>query len=489
MSSPEPAPDDVLGRQVVDLISRHFATLAEGPVFQPVPPGLADRFRNAPPPRTGRSAERVMGEFVETVLPYPFGNGHPRFFGWVNSPPQPLGVYADALAAAMNPSVAGGNHAAVHVERQVVRWFCELAGLPDRAFGMLTSGGSMATLTALAGARHRAMDRVGIDVRAKGLQAVGTTFALYVGSEGHGCAHKAAQLLGLGSDHVCIIPSDADHRMKPDDLERQLDTDAAAGVVPIAVMATVGTVNTGAIDPIAAIADLCEERRIWLHVDGAYGGPAILLLERFRETLAALARADSIAMDPHKWMYTPVDAGLVIFRDGSAARDAFSLVPAYLRTDGDEGGVAGPAWFSEYGFEQTRPFRALKVWMLLQHLGLDGYRELITKDIDLAHELARQIRSTTDFRVLADGLSICCFRAEPEGVPPDGLDDLNRALLTRIQLGGRAFVSGTTVDGRFALRACIVNPGTTAEDINTLVAHLQEELRPLLAHQVPRLAH
>jgi aromatic-L-amino-acid/L-tryptophan decarboxylase len=479
---PPAAPDArALGAQVVELIAEHLAGIADRPVFRPVPAELAKRFQTQVMPSAGIAAENVLQEFTETVLPYPLGNGHPRFWGWVNSPPQLLGVYAEALAAAMNPSVAGGNHAAVHVERQLIRWFCELAGLPDTSFGLLTSGGSMATLTALTAARHRAARRAGIDVRAQGMNTPGTRFVLYLGSEGHSCARKAAELLGIGSDNVRTIPSDEQHRMRADLLDAQLIRDLAAGIIPIAVMATAGTVNTGAVDPLDAIARSCAEHDIWLHVDGAYGAPAILLLDEFTDTRAALARADSIALDPHKWLYVPVDAGLVLLRDGDTARDAFSLVPSYLRTDGNESGSAGPPWFSEYGFEQTRPFRALKIWMLLKHIGLDGYRALIARDISLADALARGVDAAPELQLLARGLSVCCFRAAPAQVPADHLDELNTTLTSRIQLAGHAFVSATTVDGVTALRACIVNPGSTADDVNSVIARIRDELAQLLS--------
>jgi aromatic-L-amino-acid/L-tryptophan decarboxylase len=468
-----------LGEQVAAIVAAHLAGLPSGPVFQPVPPAAADAFATAPLPVDGVPAGDVLTRFQEDVLPFPFGNGHPRFHAWVNSPPHALGVFAEALAAAMNPSVAGGNHAAVHVERQVVRWFADLAGFPADGTGLLVSGGSMATLTAFTVARHRAARTAGIDVRADGLQGHGRRFTVHLGSEGHGSARKAAELLGIGSSNVRVIPSDLAHRMRPDLLREALRRDLAAGDVPVAVMATAGTVNTGALDSLDEIADICAEHGVWLHVDGSYGGPAVLLLDRYAQTRAALARADSLAMDPHKWLYTPVDAGLVLLRDAASARDAFSLVPAYLRTDGDPSGVGGPVWFSEFGFDQTRPFRALKVWMLLQHLGVAGYRALIAHDIAVADRLAAGVTAAPDLRLLARGLSVVCFRAEPAGVSGDALDALNQRVLTDVQLGGRAFLAGTTVDGVFALRACVVNPGSGGADADAVVA----EVRAALARQ------
>jgi glutamate/tyrosine decarboxylase-like PLP-dependent enzyme len=241
----------------------------------------------------------------------------------------------------------------------------------------------------------------------------------------------------------------------------------------VAVVATTGTVNTGAVDPVGDIAAVCARHGLWLHVDGAYGGPAVLLLPGYAATRAALASADSIALDAHKWLYAPVDAGLLLVRDGAAARDTFSLVPPYLRTDGDEAGPGGAPWFAEYGLEQTRPFRALKVWFQLRHLGQAGYRELISRDIALAVRLRRALARAADFEVLASGLSVVCFRHRPAGLAGPELDRHNQAVLRAVQLGGRAFLAGTQVDGRFAVRACIVNPGMTAADIDAIITDIR----------------
>jgi glutamate/tyrosine decarboxylase-like PLP-dependent enzyme len=471
-----------LGHRCAEIIVEYLSGLPRRPVFQPYPGELVEALGRERLPADGAPVDAVLDDFLRRVAPYPFGNGHPRFFAWVNSPPHVLGVFAEALAAAMNPSVAGGNHAAVHIERQVVRWFAELAGFGGDSTGLLVSGGSMATLTALTVARHRAARRAGIDVRADGLQGHQRRFVLYLGTEGHGSARKAAELLGIGSANIRTIASDAGHRIRPDLLRRQLHRDLADGAVPVAVMASAGATNTGAIDPLDAIADVCAEHEVWLHVDGSYGGPAVLLLRQYRQAKAALARVDSLAMDPHKWLYIPVDAGLVLLRDRHAARDAFSLVPPYLRTDDDPSGVGGPVWFSEYGFEQTRPFRALKVWLMLKHLGVAGYRNLVTRDLAVADRLAAGVTAAPDLELLTHELSVVCFRCRPTTWAGDraALDDLNRQVLSAVQLGGGAFLAGTTVDGVVALRACVVNPGSTAADADAVLAEVRAALRALV---------
>ncbi|MEK6206926.1 MAG: pyridoxal-dependent decarboxylase [Chloroflexota bacterium] len=456
---------------MVDLIAYHLTSLPMRPVFRPVPEDTRAWFASGSnPPEHGQTPAEILADFRAHVEPYPLGNGHPSFFGWVNSPPAVMSVFAEALAAAMNPSVAGGNHAAVHLERQVVEWFRGLLRLPEGSMGMFVSGGSMASLTALAVARHVAARKVGVDVRAQGLQGLAKRFVLVTGEGGHSCLRKSAELLGIGSDQIIVIGSDEHRRMRVAELEEALGRAKREGHVPIAVAATAGTVNTGAIDPLDALADVCARHDVWLHVDAAYGGPA-LLSTTYAEELHPLARAHSVALDPHKWLYVPVEAGLVLVSDAAAMRDTFSLVPPYLRTDGSATGVGGPPWFSEYGFQQTRGFHALKVWIALKFFGIEGYRTLIDHDIAMADRLAQRISGQSDLDLVAHGLSIVCFRYAPAGLrsDPGRLDDLNKRIVEGIQLGGRAFLTSTMLEGRFVLRACVINLRTTEAEIDALV--------------------
>jgi aromatic-L-amino-acid decarboxylase len=459
------------GADVADILAEYLGGLAGGPVHRPVPESLKRAWAEQEMPRRGAAPAEILARFTEQIAPYPFGNGHPRFYGWVNSPPAVLAVYAEALAAAMNPSVAGGDHAAYYLERQVVRWFAELAGMPPDAGGLLVSGASMATLTALGTARHQAMSRVGIDVRAAGLQAGGPRLLVYASAEVHGCVRKAVELLGIGSDNIRDIETDSEARIRPEQLAAMLAADRGRGYLPVAVIASAGTVNTGVIDPIAPIGAVCAEHEVWLHIDAAYGGPPLLLLPEYQASRDALGQADSVAIDPHKWLYVPVDAGLLLLREPERARHAFSLVPPYLRTDDTDGDTA---WFSEYGFEQTRPFRALKIWMAMHQFGLDGYRDLIRHDLRLAEYLRTQVRSAPDLELIATGLSITCLRYRPAGWTgtPEQLDDLNHRLIGAVQQAGHAFLTGTTVRGQTVLRACIVNPGASEADIDVLMAEI-----------------
>ena len=469
-----------VGYRVVDLIAEHLTNLPQRPVFRPFPSALANQYLNASPPESGREADAILDTFAREIVPYPFGNGHPRFYGWVNSPPVVLGIFADALAAAMNPSCAGGNHAAIYVEREVINWFRQILGFPFGSMGLLVSGGSMAALTALAAARHV---QSGYDVRARGLQDSAPRLTFYRTAEGHGCHQKAIEILGIGNENLRIVPHDASLRMLPDALESKILEDRERGYRPVAVIASAGTVNTGAIDPLDELRDVCSRHKVWLHVDAAYGGPAILA-KAYTQELSAISRADSVALDPHKWLYVPVEAGLVLVRDGAHLRAAFSLVPPYLQTDGKTEGAAGLPWFSEYGFQQTRGFRALKIWMSLHYHGLSGYRAAIEHDIALARRLARSLTGSGRFEVFEpQGLSIVCFRYAPGGtdLSQDKLDDLNRAVLERIQLGGRAFLSSTVINDKFWLRACIVNPRASDEDIDLLPKVIMEAGRSVVA--------
>jgi aromatic-L-amino-acid decarboxylase len=457
-----------IGYRVVDLIAGHLSSLPDRPAFRPVPPEHARALVSAPVPRDPVSPDDILERFTEAIEPYPFGNGHPRFWGWVNSPPAVMGVFAEALAAAMNPSCAGGNHAAIYIEHQVIAWFRALLGLPATSAGLLVSGGSMATMTALAVARHT---KSGVDVRLNGLRDAPSPFAFYLSTEAHSCARKAIELLGFGSGSVRTIATDADFRMKVGELETAIADDLARGVRPIAVIATGGSTNTGAIDDLSAIAGVCRRHDVWLHVDAAYGGPAILTTE-YAGPLHAIAQADSVALDPHKWLFVPVEAGMVLVRDADAMRSTFSLVPPYIRQSGSAGDVYGLPWFSEYGFQQTRGFRALKVWMTLQQFGLNGFREAIEQNLALAEYLASRVRDARDLELMAPpSLSIVCFRfVDPSLAGDEAIAALNRTLLERLQLGGEAFLTSTELRGRYVLRACFVNYRSRREDVDRMLA-------------------
>jgi glutamate/tyrosine decarboxylase-like PLP-dependent enzyme len=455
----------------VDLAADHLAGVRDRPVFRPMSPEARRALLEQPLPQDGAPPEALVRRFADMILPYPMGNGHPRFFGWVNSPPAPVGVLAEMLAAAMDPSCAGGDHAAVYLERCTVRWLMELLGFPvDGSTGLLVSGGSMASLTCLAAARHRAVAALGGDVRAFGLRDAKAPLVLYLSEEGHGCLRKSAELLGLGSGAIRTVPVDDGFRMDLSALRAAVAEDRARGRVPFCVCASAGTVNTGAIDPLDALAEFCAVERLWFHVDGAYGAVGVLDPE-VSQRYAGMGRADSLALDPHKWLSVPVECGCALVRDARLLRETFSLVPPYVQTEEGKG-FGGLPWYSEYGFQQTRGFRALKLWMTLQHLGRRGVAAHVARHNALARRLAAMVDAAPDLECTAPvTLSIVCFRYVPRGWSRDDprLDALNKTIMQETQAGGEAFVTNAVVRGRFALRACILHYATTEDDLAALL--------------------
>ena len=460
-----------LGYRAVDLATAHLAGMREGPVFIPMLPAERLALLEQPLPEDGFAPDEILDRFAAQVLPHPMGNGHPRFFGWANSPPSPIGAIAELLAGAMGPSCAGGDHAAIYLERCVVRWLMELVGFPtEGSMGILVSGGSMASLTCLAAARQRAADRAGRDVRAEGLQGWQPQLTMYLSSEAHTTLHKAAELLGLGKTALRIIPLDAEFRMDVAALRAAIAADREAGLSPFCVIASAGTVATGAIDPCAAIADVCAEEGLWLHIDGAIGAVA-LLDPALAPLYSGMERADSLALDPHKWLSVPMECGCAFVRDGQLLRDTFSLVPPYVRTEEGKG-FGGLPWYAEYGFQQSRGFRALKLWMTLMLAGRSGIAAMIVRHNALARYLADLIEAAPDLeRAAPVQLSIVCFRYVPAHLRGDDarLDALNKAIMEAVQAGGEAFLTQAVLHGRFVLRASILHYGTTEDDVRALV--------------------
>jgi aromatic-L-amino-acid decarboxylase len=303
--------------------------------------------------------------------------------------------------------------------------------------------------------------KTGGDIRKTGFQSNGAPMVIYTSTQGHSCIQKAVEILGFGSEYLRKIPVDTDYRMDIEALKRQIAADRAAGLHPVCVAASAGTVNTGAIDPLEAIADVCAAENMWLHVDGAYGGVGILA-EQTSGLYTGIERADSLGIDPHKWLYMPVECGCAFVRDPQAMRDTFSLVPPYLRDD-----TAMP-WFSEFTIQQTRGFKALKLWMVLQQIGVEGYRELITHDIEMSRLLQAKIRARADFELVAAGsLSITCFRYNPSGTVD--VNKLNKQLAEIVQREGEAYLTTTELNGQTVLRACIVNFRTMEADLDRLL--------------------
>ena len=452
---------------LVDGVADHLVALPSRPVWQPLPDALRSRLLELPLPEHPAELDDLVATALRDVLPHAMGNGHPAFFGWVNPPPSPAGVMASLAAAAMNPSVVSGDHADVHLERAVVRWLAELVGFPHApGAGLLTSGASAATIVCLAGARSRALAAGGHDVRRDGL-AGAPQLTAYVPAEAHSCVRRALELLGLGSGAMREVPLE-EGRLDATALRASIAADRASGALPALLVGSAGTVNTGAIDPLDALAEVATAEDLWFHVDGAYGAFGVLdpaIAARYR----GMERADSLVLDPHKWLGVPVDAGCALVRRGDDLREAFSLIPPYLRHDLD----APVGTFAEHGFEQTRPFRALKTWATIAARGRAGIAAQVARANALARELATLVEREPELELAAaPETSMVAFRARPEGCPPTRLDDLNRALPEAVQARGRAFVTGTVFGGRETLRACILHPDTGSEHLATLVAEV-----------------
>jgi glutamate/tyrosine decarboxylase-like PLP-dependent enzyme len=415
----------------------------------------------------------VYQEFVENILPYPVGNIHPRFWGWVFGTGTISGAFAELLAAAMNTNSGDfDNHSAIHVETQVLNWCKEALGFPAAASGQITSGCSAANLIGLAVARNA---KAGFELRRGGLQAAPRRMVLYASQEIHSSIQKAVELLGLGSDSLRLIPTNEDFQIDVQALKTAITADRHRGYEPFCVVGAAGTANTGAIDDLQALADICQGEGLWFHVDGAFGAWA-KLVPGLSHRVAGMERADSLAIDLHKWMYMPYEIGCVLVRDAQVHRDTFSLTPAYLASDKGGRGLTGGdlPWLTDYGFELSREFRALKAWMGLKEHGLRKLARLIEQNVDQARYLAELIEAAPELELLTPvTLNVVCFRYVGPGLDNPALDALNQAILVELQEQGIAVLSGTTVRGRYAMRVGHTNHRTRREDFEVLVREVK----------------
>ena len=455
----------------------------ERPVWQPVPEATKQAL-TGPLPQEPQGAEATAAEAARLIVPYPTGNIHPRFFGWVHGSGTAGGVIAEMLATAMNSNVGGREHGAVHVERQVIDWCKALFKFPEGASGLLVSGTSMATIIALTVARNKAL---GPDARKQG--NAGAALVAYTSGEAHSSVARACELLGLGSAALRSIAVDAEYRLDPAALVAAIRADKVAGRKPFAVIATAGTVNTGAIDPLAEIADICAAEGVWLHVDGAFGAMA-MLSGALAPRLAGIERADSLAFDFHKWLHVPYDAGCVLVRDGEAHRATFSSRPTYLASHA-RGLAAGEPWPCDFGPELSRGFRALKVWFTLKEHGARKLGASIDDNCRLARLLGERIKADPRLELLAPvSLNIACFRMTAPGRTPEQHDHLNETIVAELQERGIAAPSTTRIHGRLAIRVNITNHRTRESDLETLMealARIGEELlvdTPFLAARI-----
>ncbi len=447
----------------------------ERPVWQQMPEAVEERFLEGAPMK-GAGVESALRDFDEMVLPYPTGNLHPRFWGWAGGAGTPTGMLAELLAGGMN-SVSGiFNDAAARVESQVIDWMKSVLGFPDDASGVTTSGGSVANLIGLAVARDA---RAGFDVPGEGL-GQGGRLVFYASEEVHASVPKAAQVLGLGRDALRTIPVDDQYRIRLPELETAIARDRRAGLIPFAVVGNAGTINTGAVDPLDALADIAAREGLWLHIDGAFGAMAALSPET-RDLVKGMERADSLAFDFHKWLSVQYEVGCVLVRDGDWHRRSFTVPATYLKAL-PRGTGAQPDSTTLRSLQLSRGFKALKAWMSIKEHGFEKLGRMVTKNVAQARYLASLVDVAPDLELLAPvPLNVVCFRFNPDGYPAEKLDELNQEILMRLQESGLTVPSGRTPRGRFAITACICNHRSVRSDFDLLVRETLSQGRAVLA--------
>ena len=452
-----------LGHQMVDEMLSYLETVGERPVWQPIPAEVKQTFAD-PIPREGIGAEATYAEFKRNVLPFPLGNIHPRFWSWVCGTGTPGSMLAEMLAAAMNSNVHGGEQSPIYIEQQVISWMKQALGFAPEASGVLVDGGSMANFVGLAVARDA---KAGFNAKMKGL-ASGPPLVVYCSSETHSSVQKAVQILGLGSEGLRYVKCDRDFRIDMNALRDAVAADRKQGRRPVCVIGNAGTVNSGAIDDLDALASFCREEDLWFHVDGAFGLLAALS-PSLRPLLRGMELGDSLAFDLHKWMYMPYDVGCVLVRSPEKHREAFSYSAAYLDPH-QRGLTAGPISFSQYGLELSRGFRALKVWFSLKEHGLDSFAEMIEQNVEQSKYLAELVKAEPELELLAPvPLNVVCFRFRGSLQNEIQLAGVNREIVLQLQEAGTAAPSTTVIAEKFAIRVANVNHRSTRADFELLV--------------------
>ncbi|HEY4040466.1 MAG TPA: pyridoxal-dependent decarboxylase [Rhodopila sp.] len=448
-----------LGHRMVDDMFDHLAALRDGPVWQKMPAALRQELRQKLP-RGPSSAESVYDNFQRLVRPYSTGNLHPRFMGWVHGGGNPVGMLAELLAGGLNANLGGRDHAPIEVERQVIAWAAEMLGFPADASGVLVTGTSIANLIGVLVARSATL---GPAARTDGV--AGSRLVAYTSAAAHGCLPRAMEMAGLGRDALRMIPTDDTGRIRLDALADRIAQDRADGARPFLVVGTAGTVDIGAVDDMAALADLATNQNLWFHIDGAFGAVAVLA-PALRPLLAGIEQAHSVAFDFHKWAQVPYDAGCIIVRDASRQLETFGAEAVYLRRE-ERGLAAGGIWPCDLGPDLSRGFRALKVWMTLSVYGADQIGAIAQHTCDLATALAMRVDQEPELQLLAPvALNIVCFRY----IAANGnLDRLNADIVADLQESGIAAPSTTIVKGVLAIRAALVNHRTSQADLTILV--------------------
>jgi len=458
-----------LGMEMVKDMMQFLSTVRERKVWQEPPSDVKDFF-NQRVPIEGQMHETIYEDFKTKIRPYPTGNIHPRFWGWVMGTGTPFTMLADMLAAGININQGGGNQVGGLVEKQLIDWFIELFGFPPDASGLLVSGGSMANLIGITVARYAKAD---FDLRKEGLYGSQKRMMVYASTEVHNCVNKTVELLGLGSDSLRLISVNDNYEIKIDELQQQIKQDIEQGLQPFCVIGNAVTVNTGACDDLNALADLCRKENLWFHVDGAIGA-MLMLSEKYKDKIAGIERADSLAMDMHKWMYVPYEASCVLVRNKATHYKAFSLQAAYLQHE-KRGMGGGDIWFSDYGVELSRGFKALKIWMSIKEHGIKKFGRMVTQNVEQVQYLKLLVNNNPKLELTAPApLNLLCFRYKGNLSDEEKLNSLNKELLFQLHESGVALPSYTILKGKYSLRVANTNHRTIREDFKILTDKVVE---------------
>ena len=469
-----------VGHELVDTIARFYSTIGNRALTRAEAPEQLQKILGKDSlPTECKSVDEIMNRATDLVFNHSLFNGHPKFLGYITSSPAPIGVLADFLASAVNQNVGAQilSPIATEIEKQTVKWLAEFIGVSSDYGGIIVSGGNMANFTGFLAGRNAKVE----GIKENGISSE-QKITIYCPKSTHTWIEKAANFFGLGTNSIRWIETDAKNRMNISSLNVTIENDLKNGCKPIMVVGTAGDVSTGAVDNFTAIGALCKQHDLWFHIDGAYGIPAAIIPE-LKSEFAGLELADSIALDPHKWLYSPIEAGCTLVKNPRHLTDAYSSHAAYYNFDSK---TEIPATnFYEYGFQNTRGFKALKVWMALQHVGKEGYIKLIKDDIYLSRYLFELANAHPELEAVTQGLSITTFRYIPlpeiidRKLNQEFLFTFNQKLLNILQESGELFLSNAVINDNYCLRACIVNFRTSKKDIEEIIEIVVREGRKL----------
>lgn len=465
-----------IGFELIDNIAEFISSIDKKPVTTGESPNEIVKILGANSlPEYGSSASDIVSRATDLLMNHSLLNGHPKFFGYITSSPTPIGALADLLAATVNPNVGANilSPMATAIEKQTIKWLAEFIGVSPTCGGILVSGGNMANFTAFLAARTAKAPK---GLKENGLGNIANEMVFYCSKATHTWIEKAAVLFGHGTNAIRWIPADAENKMNISILAQTIDADLKAGKKPFLVIGNAGDVSTGAVDNLVEIAAICKAYDLWFHIDGAYGIPAAVI-PQLKKLFEGIQDADSIALDPHKWLYSPLETGCTLVKNPQHLIDTYSSHPDYYSFDSQQEQSLN---FYEYGFQNSRGFRALKVWMALQHVGKSGYIKMINQDIELSELLFEQAKRHPELEAITQSLSITTLRYVPsQNLDESYLNELNKRLVTTLQEKGEMFLSNAIIGEKYCLRACIVNFRTSRKDIEEVIEIIVKEGRSL----------